>query len=134
MPQSESDPVTSFIGLDWRLFIALLASMVAKEASLSVIAVLFGLGGGAVSITSFFFGSSDVAHTVLAGTIAQTVNPATALAFIFAFFFTIPCIGTVATIYSETKSLKWTLGSSLYYIVSSLAAGAIVFRVGLLIF
>ncbi len=128
------DPVTSFFGLDWRLFIALLAAIIAKEASLSVIAVLFGIGGGALSITSFILGSSGVDNAVLAGTIAQTVSPASALAFIFAFFFTIPCVGTIATIYSETKSLKWTIGSSLYYIASSLVFGGIAYRVGLLIF
>jgi ferrous iron transport protein B len=128
------NPVTSFLGLDWRLFVALLAAMIAKEASLSVIAVLYGLGSGAASITSFFLGGSGVEHSVLAGTIAQSVSPASALAFIFAFFFSIPCIGTVATIYSETKSLKWTVGSSLYYIAGSLAAGGLAYRAGLLIF
>lgn len=128
------DPVTSFFGLDWRLFVALLAAMIAKEASLSVIAVLFGLGGGALSITSFFLGGSGVEQTALAGAIAQTVTPASALAFIFAFFFTIPCIGTVGTIYAETKSLKWTVGSSLYYIAASLVAGGLAYRVGLLLF
>ena len=127
------DPVTSFLGLDWRLFIALLAAIIAKEASLSVIAVLFGLGGGALSITSFLLGSSGVSETALAGTIAQMVSPASALAFIFAFFFTIPCVGTVATIYSETKSIKWTAGSSLYYIICSLIAGGLAYRIGLLI-
>lgn len=128
------DPVTRFLGLDWRLFVALLASMIAKEASLSVIAVLFGLGAGAPSITTFFLSGSMVEHSVLAGTIAQTVSPASALAFIFAFFFTIPCIGTIGTIYSETKSLKWTIGSSLYYIAGSLIAGGLAYRIGLLIF
>ncbi len=127
------DPVTSFLGLNWRLFIALLASIIAKEASLSVIAVLFGLGQGS-SITSFIFSSTAVEKAELAGTIAQMVSPASALAFIFAFFFTIPCIGTVATIYSETKSLKWTIGSSLYYVCTSLIAGALAYRVGLLLF
>ena len=127
------DPVTSFFGLDWRLFIALLAAIIAKEASLSVIAVLYGLGGS-TSITSFLLGGSGFAHTELTGTIAAMVSPASALAFIFAFFFTIPCVGTVATIYSETKSLKWTIGSSLYYIATSLIAGGLAYRVGLLIF
>ena len=128
------NPVTTFLGLDWRLFVALLAAMIAKEASLSVIAVLYGLGSGASSITSFFLGGSAVEHSVLAGTIAQTVSPASALAFIFAFFFSIPCIGTVATIYSETKSLKWTVGSSFYYIACSLIAGGLAYRVGQLVF
>jgi ferrous iron transport protein B len=128
------DPVTSFLGLDWRFFMALLAAMIAKEASLSVIAVLFGAGGGAASITSLLLGSGGIEHAALAGTMAHSVSPASALAFIFAFFFSIPCLGTVATIYSETKSLKWTLGSSLYYITGSLIMGGLAYRVGLLIF
>ena len=129
------NPVSSFLGLDWRLFIALLAAVIAKEASLSVLAVLFGLGGGAVSITSFLLpGSGGVEEAALIGTIAQSVTPSSALAFIFAFFFSIPCVGTVATIYSETKSLKWTAGSSLYYTITSLAAGGLAYRIGLLIF
>ncbi|MDC7127255.1 MAG: ferrous iron transport protein B [Spirochaetales bacterium] len=127
------DPVTSFLGLDWRLFIALCAAMIAKEAALSVIAVLYGIGG-ATSITSFLLGGAAAGHAELASTIGSMVNPASALAFIFAFFFTVPCIGTVASIYSESKSLKWTFGSSLYYIVTSLIAGGIAYRVGLLIF
>ncbi len=128
------DPVTSLIGLDWRLFIALIASMIAKEASLSVIAVLYNVGGSALSITSFFFSHGGYEKAALAGTILDTVSPASALAFIFAFFFSIPCIGTVATIYSETKSLKWTAGSSLYYLLTSFTAAALAYRVGLLIF
>ncbi|MBI9109457.1 MAG: ferrous iron transport protein B [Spirochaetales bacterium] len=129
------DPISSFLGLDWRLFIALLAAIIAKEASLSVIAVLYGLGAGAVSITSLLIpGSGGFEEAALIGTIAQSVSPASALAFIFAFFFSIPCLGTVATIHSETKSLKWTIGASLYYTVTSLVLGGLAYRVGLLIF
>ena len=128
------NPITSIIGLDWRLFIALISSMIAKEASLAVIAVLYNVGGNALSITSFFFSHGGYEKAVLAGTILDKVSPASALAFIFAFFFSIPCIGTVATIYSETKSLRWTAGSSLYYLLSSFAVAAVAYRVGLLIF
>ena len=82
----------------------------------------------------FFFSHGGYEKAALAGTILDTVSPASALAFIFAFFFSIPCIGTVATIYSETKSLKWTAGSSLYYLLTSFTAAALAYRVGLLIF
>ena len=128
------DPFTSLLGLDWKLFIALMAAMIAKEASLSVIAVLYNVGGGALSITSLFFAHGNYEQAALAGSIINSVHPASALAFIFAFFFSIPCLGTVATIYSETKSLKWTIGSSLYYIVFSFIAAAAAYRIGLLIF
>ena len=127
-------PVTDFIGLDWRLFVALLAAMIAKEASLSVIAVLYGIGNGAQSITSFLLSKPGVGHEALSWAMTQEVSPASALAFIFAFFFSIPCIGTVASIYSETKSMKWTIGSSLYYLSGSLIMGGLAYRAGLLIF
>ena len=128
------DPLTSLLGLDWKLLVALMAAMIAKEASMSVIAVLYGLGAGANSITSFMIGEGGYEAGTLTGTLLQSVSPASALAFIFAFFFSIPCLGTVATIYSETKSWKWTAGSSLYYIVTSLIAGGLAYRIGLLIF
>ena len=128
------DPVTGFIGLDGRLFIALLASMIAKEASLSVIAVLYGIGNGVQSITSFFLSKPGVEHEDLSWAMTQAVSPESALAFIFVFFFSIPCIGTVASIYSETKSIKWTVGCSLYYISGSLIMGGLAYRAGLLIF
>jgi ferrous iron transport protein B len=70
----------------------------------------------------------------LTGALSQSVSPAGALAFIFAFFFSIPCIGTVGAVYSETKSWRWTLGSCLYYTVSSLFFGMLAYRIGLLIF
>ncbi len=127
------NPLTNFLGLDWRLFIAILSAMVAKEASLSVLAILYGLGGGS-SITGLIMSTAGVERSMLAGALSSAVSPASALAFIFTFFFTVPCIGTVATIYAETKSLKWTLGSTFYYIISSLIAGGLAYRVGLLIF
>jgi ferrous iron transport protein B len=128
------DPVSGLMGLNWKLFIALVAAVVAKEASLSVLAVLYGISGGVASITSLFFAETGYEHAALVGSIGSAVSPAAALAFIFAFFFSIPCIGTVATIYSETKSLKWTLGCSFYYTLSSFVAGVLAYRIGLLIF
>ncbi|WP_020610837.1 ferrous iron transport protein B [Sediminispirochaeta bajacaliforniensis] len=129
------DPVSSLMGLDWKLFIALVAAVAAKEASLSVLAVLYGISGGVASITTLFVaGTGGYEQAALVGSLASSISPASALAFIFAFFFSIPCIGTVATIYSETKSLRWTLGCSLYYTISSFVAGFLAYHAGLLIF
>ncbi len=128
------DPVSRLMGLDWRLFIALAAAIVAKEASLSVLAVLYGVGQGRLALTGFVLAGGEYEQGALIGAIGSSIAPASALAFIFAFFFSIPCLGTVATIYSETKSLKWTIGSSLYYIFSSFVFGVLAYQVGILIF
>jgi ferrous iron transport protein B len=128
------DPVSGLMGMDWRLFIALVAAVAAKEASLSVLAVLYGAGDGIVSITGMMLAGGTPEHAAIADSIIGAISPASALAFLFAFFFSIPCIGTVATIYSETKSLKWTAGCSLYYTLSSFVAGVLAYHVGLYIF
>ena len=129
------DPVSHLMGLDWRLFVALIAAVASKEASLSVLAVLYGIGQKATSIMSMIFlGEGSFENMALTGALAQAVSPASALGFIFAFFFSIPCIGTVATIYSETKSLKWTIGASAYYTLASFVAGVLAYHIGLLIF
>ena len=63
-----------------------------------------------------------------------TLSKASALAFIFAFYFNIPCFGAIAAIRSETHSNKYTLKVTAYYIITALAIAGIVYRIGLLIF
>ncbi len=129
------DPLSGLMGLDWKLFIALVAAIVAKEASLSVLAVLYGIGQGCMSITSLLIpGSGGFEEASLIGSLTHSISPASALAFIFAFFFSIPCIGTIATINSETRSLGWTAGCSLYYTLISFIAGVLAYHAGLIIF
>lgn len=70
----------------------------------------------------------------LSTAIGSTVSKASALAFIFAFYFNIPCFGTIAAIRSETGSTGYTLKLSAYYIITALIIAGIVYRIGLLIF
>jgi ferrous iron transport protein B len=97
-------------------------------------AVLYGLGQGVSSLTNLLIASPEVEQAAVGGALAGAISPASALAFIFAFFFSIPCIGTVAAIHSETRSLKLTLGCCLYYIATSFIMGVLAYHVGLLIF
>lgn len=129
------DPVSSLIGLNWQLFVALIAAVAAKEASLVILAVLYGIGKSSVPITGMIFGGAGgYEHDVLESTLFQSISPESALAFLFAFFFSIPCIGTIATVYSESKSLKWTLGASAYYTGASFIFAFIAYHAGMLIF
>ncbi len=128
------NPIGKLMGFDWRLMVALVAAVASKEAALASLAIIYGIGQGASSITGAIFASGIYEHAALGSILTQAITPAAALAFIFAFFFSIPCLGTVGVIYSETKSLKWTVGASAYYTVSSLIAGILAYNVGLLIF
>ncbi len=99
------NPIGSLMGMDWRLMIALIASVAAKEASLAVLAVVYGLGtgGDASSVNTLMLQQTAVGQD-LGGILLTSISPATALAFVFAMFFSIPCIGTLGTLYAETDS------------------------------
>lgn len=126
------EPVGGLMGMDWRLIICLIAGFVSKEAALASMAVVFGLGEAASSLTAVL--GSTAEHVNLGAYLVSAISPATALAFIFAMLFSIPCIGTVGAMYSESRSLRWTLGAVMYYTLTSIVAGIIAYNIGLVIF
>lgn len=130
------EPVGMLMGLDWKLMVALVASVASKEASIATLGVIYGLPAGVSgnSLTGLILGAEAIEQTAVAGLLQSSISPASALAFIFAVFFSIPCLGTMGAIYSETKSWKWTLGAAGYYTFASLLAGFLAYRTGLLIF
>jgi ferrous iron transport protein B len=130
------EPVTMLFGMSWILFFAFLISGLGKEASLGALAMMYGLGQNGQSImgihspsTSFTFDES-----VLEGILLADVSQASALAFIFAFFFNIPCLMTIATAHTEINSKKFTAFVTVYYMGMALAIGALAYYVGLVIF
>ncbi len=127
------NPIGRLMGMDWRLMVALIASVASKEASLAVLAVVYGLGGDASSVNMLMLQQASVGQD-FGGILLTSIRPATALAFVFAMFFSIPCIGTLGTLYAETDSLKWTTIAACYYTATSLVAGIFAYQTGLLIF
>ena len=62
----------------------------------------------------------------------QTVSPAEALAFIFAYTFNIPCLMALSTTYKESHSLKWTAKVGAFYVCSALVLSFIVYHIAAL--
>jgi len=104
-------PVGKWMGMDWRLTVALLTSFLAKENSIATLGVLFG-GGENVG---------------LAQTLAAAYSPAAALSFLTVSLLFIPCAATVAVIRQETGSWRWTLVNIALLLVISVAIGAAVY-------
>jgi ferrous iron transport protein B len=127
------NPIGQLMGFDWRLMVALIVAMVSKEASLAAIAVIYGIGQKSTSVTSMIGATGTFEQEALGSILSQTISPAAALAFLFALTFSIPCMATIGALYSETRSLKWTAGASVYYTLSSLIAGILAYHAGLLI-
>ncbi len=103
------EPIGQLMGLPWQVLMALLTSIVAKENTIATLGILYG----------------NVTTTL---PIILTIPAALAL-LAFQMLF-IPCLGTISAIQQETRSLKWTLGSSLLMLGLSLAAGIGIFQIG----
>ncbi|MCT4596141.1 MAG: ferrous iron transport protein B [Anaeromicrobium sp.] len=129
------EPIASFLGLDWRLFIALIVSIMSKEGALGVLSMLFGVGTGISSFSGIMIsGAVQFDQTALSTVMLASVSKASALAFMFAYYFNIPCMAAIASVNAETHSLKWTIKIVSYYMVSALVIGGIVYRIGTMIF
>ncbi|MCM1496243.1 MAG: ferrous iron transport protein B [Bacteroides sp.] len=126
------EPVTMWFGLRWQTFIAWLASMMGKEGALGVLGAVLNDGNILRSVAMQKVETAD-SISVTAGLMATLTKPE-ALAFIFAFYFNMPCLMTMSATAHETHSLKWTLRVAGYYIAVSLLLAAIVYHIGCLIF
>jgi ferrous iron transport protein B len=112
------EPVGRWMGMDWRLTVALLTSFMAKENAVATLGVLFGAGEG------------DLAQQL-----AAAYSTATALSFLTVSILFIPCAATVAVIRQETGSWRWTLLNVALMLALSIGCAALVYaiasRVGL---
>jgi ferrous iron transport protein B len=103
-------PFGAWMGLDWRMIVALVTSVVAKENTIATLGVLYQ-GSGLRAL-------------------AAAITPAAALAFLVIQVTFIPCVATMAAIRQETHSWKWTAFSVGLLLVISLTTGVVVYQVG----
>ncbi len=106
------DPVSKLIGLDWRMAVALITSMLRSENTLSTLSVLYGVGP----------------QMTLSEAAASQVTPAAGLAFLAMQILFIPCIATLAAIRNESKSWRWTLGYVGLRLMTSLIVGILIYQ------
>jgi ferrous iron transport protein B len=94
------EPVMRPLGLDWRAGVALVTSIPAKELVVSSMAVLYG--------------GDDIASLSENITTRSGITPRSAVAFMIFILLFFPCIGTLATIRSETGSRGWMWFTIIY--------------------
>ena len=107
------EPVGRWMGFDWRLTVALLTSVAAKENAIATLGVLFGSSpdGG------------------LAKALSAAFSTATALSFLTVTMLFIPCMATVAVTKQETNSWRWPILSVVMFLGLSVAAGSAVYHI-----
>jgi len=110
-------PVGALMGLSWKMMVALFTSFIAKENAIASLAVIYGAGEEAG----------------LAEILPQVLTPAAALSYLVVQMLFVPCVATVATVFSETNSWKWTLFNLLLLLVISFGLGILVFQIASLV-
>lgn len=111
-------PLGGLMGLSWRMIVALLTSFVAKENSVATLGVLYGAG-------------EEEAN--LAAILGAALTPASALTFLIVQMLFIPCVSTVAAIWQETHSARWTLFNLAFLLVVSFGTGIVVYQIARLL-
>ncbi len=106
-------PVMSPLGFDWKMSIALLAGLPAKEIIISTMGVLYQSDVEESTVNLQEKLKNEVhASGKLRGT--PVFNTASGLAFLVFILIYFPCIGVVAAISNESGHWKWSLFSILY--------------------
>lgn len=110
------EPLGIPLGLDWRMLVALLSSVVAKENSIATLGVLYNVGGHGL-------------RTVLPGIISH----ASALSFLVSLMLFIPCVPTIAVMKQEMGNMKWFSMSFIAMVLISYISGMFAYRLAVLI-
>lgn len=105
------EPLSELMGLDWRMFTSLLASMLNKESALATMAIIF-----------------DTSQHSLPEMLQTVLSPASAISFMVAQSLFIPCVATLGVLYSEVRSLKTILGIVLYTTLLPIGMGILVYQ------
>ena len=115
-------PVFSPLGFgDWRSSIALIVGFVAKEAVVSTLGVLYGVGDAAAAGISELAAPIQAAYSPLAGYAFMTFS-----------LLYMPCIAAFATLKREMNSWKWTLIAIGYQTGVAYVVALLVYQVGTL--
>ena len=107
------------LGFDWRISIALIPTMAAREVMVSSLATVYAVQAA----------SDEAAGEVLRGLVAQDWSVATGLSLLVWFIYAPQCISTLATIRRETHSWKQTAFATGYLFALAYLASFVTYRI-----
>lgn len=102
----------------WQAAVALLSGLIAKEAVVSTLSLLYGFSIGAAGTT---------VATALAATFT---TPLAAYCFLVFILLYVPCVAAVSTMYREMGSLKWTLFSIGWQLLCAYGVTFLIYQLG----
>lgn len=110
------EPIGRPLGLDWKLLVALLSSLVAKENSVATLGVLYNVGDQGLRMV-----------------LPSLISHASALSFLVSLMLFIPCAPTIAVMKQEMGSWKWFSMSFIAMLLISYGGGMIAYKIAMLL-
>lgn len=112
------EPAIAPLGFDWKIGAGILTSFVAREVFVGTLSTLYSLDDEAPEGKIIDKMRSDVKPNG-----EKVYSFATGISILFFYAFAMQCVSTLAVVYRETKSWKWTMAqlfgmSGLAYVVS----------------
>ena len=123
------EPIMKPLGFDWRLSVAVISGVAAKEIVVSTLGVLFQADGNAetTSLVDKIQTQKDSAGQPL-------FNPVTAFAFMLFILVYFPCVGVVAAIKKESGNWKWAAFTVIYTTTLAWLLSFITYQIGSMLF
>ena len=117
----QMEPAIAPLGYDWKMGVGILSSFAAREVFVGTMSTLYSLDDEAEEQTVIEKMKADVKPNG-----EKVFNFATGISILIFYAFAMQCISTIAVVYRETKSWKWTaiqlvFMSGLAYFVSMIA-------------
>jgi ferrous iron transport protein B len=126
-------PVMAPLGFDWKMSVALLTGVMAKEVIVGTMGVLYEAGEGAdETSTSLIVKLQNYTH--VSGPMAgqPVITPLIAFSFMMFILIYFPCVGVVAAIRKETATWKWPIFSVVYTTGLAWFVAFAVYQIGML--
>lgn len=125
------EPAMRPLGFDWKMSVALLTGVAAKEVVVGTIGVLYHTDAASGSLVSKLQQQSYPSG-IRKG--QKVFNPLVAFSFMLFILIYFPCIGVIAAIRKESGHTKWAIFVVVYTTCLAYLASLIVFQVGSIFF
>ncbi len=108
------EPLFTPLGFSWQIVTALIFGVIAKEAVVQTLSIIYAVGGTAT----------------LAVALNASISPLSAFALMVFVLLYIPCLATIGALRKETGSWKWTGFSVIYQLILAYLVALIVIFIG----
>ncbi|MBP2643152.1 MAG: der 3 [Firmicutes bacterium] len=115
------EPVLKPLGFDWKIGVALIAAVAAKEVLVSTLGTIYSVGDA---------GGNSIGVAMAAD---PTFSPLVACSLMIFTLLYSPCLAALAVVRRETNSWKWTIFTSVYSTVLAWVMAFLVYQVGSLL-